>query len=131
MKLSTTTGLYQQSGGTTALRNLNEVLRVLREVGYDTIDLSFCFQNKPDYILRGDDWEAKRTRQYRRKAGNRLLSEPPALYSGRQRRVFPGFSKAWLCGVFRRVHSPRLYRQRSFGSKMGCGASAELSGVQL
>lgn len=59
MKLSTTTGLYQQSGGTTALRNLNEVLRVLREVGYDTIDLSFCFQNKPDYILRGDDWEAK------------------------------------------------------------------------
>lgn len=59
MKLSTTTGLYQQSGGTTALRDLNEVLRVLREVGFGTIDLSFCFQNKPDYILRGDGWEGE------------------------------------------------------------------------
>ena len=59
MKLAPTTGLYQQSGDTKALRDLNEVLRVLREVGYDTIDLSLCFQNKPDYILRGDDWEKK------------------------------------------------------------------------
>ena len=59
MKLSTTTGLCQQSWGTAALRDLNEVLQLLREVGYDTIDLSFCFQSKTDYILRGEDWERK------------------------------------------------------------------------
>ena len=38
MKLSTTTGLCQQSWGTAALRDLNEVLQLLREVGYDTIE---------------------------------------------------------------------------------------------
>ena len=59
LKLSTTTGLYQQSGDTERLRDMNEVLRTLREVGYEEIDLSFCFQNFPEYILRGDDWERK------------------------------------------------------------------------
>ena len=57
MKLSTTTGLYQQRGDTDHLRDMNEVLQVLRSVGYEEIDLSFCFQDKPDYLLRGDDWE--------------------------------------------------------------------------
>lgn len=59
MKLSTTTGLYQKTGNETVLKDLNEVLRVLREVGYEEIDLSFCFHKFPEYILRGDDWEKK------------------------------------------------------------------------
>ena len=59
MELSTTTGIYQLSGNTESLRDMNEVLRVLREIGYNTIDLSFCFHNKPDYLLRDDDWERK------------------------------------------------------------------------
>ena len=59
MKLSTTTGLYQKNGNSAELKDLNEVLRFLREVGYEEIDLSFCFQNRPEYILRGDDWEEK------------------------------------------------------------------------
>lgn len=59
MKLSTTTGLCQKTGNSAELIDLNEVLRVLRAVGYEELDLSFCFQNRPEYILRGDDWEAK------------------------------------------------------------------------
>lgn len=59
MELSTTTGLYEKSGNTEALRDTNEVLRILRDVGYKVIDLGFCAQASPDYILRGDDWERK------------------------------------------------------------------------
>lgn len=59
MKLSATTGLYQESRGTKELRDMNEVLRVLHEVGYKVIDLSFCSQNAESYILRGDDWQKK------------------------------------------------------------------------
>ena len=59
MKLSTTTGLYQQSGNTDRLRDMNEVLETLHEIGYEEFDLSFCFHDMPDYLLRGDDWEQK------------------------------------------------------------------------
>lgn len=59
MKLSTTTGVYQKSGNSGVLRDLNEVLTLLHEVGYEEVDLGFCTHNRPEYILRGDDWEQK------------------------------------------------------------------------
>lgn len=59
MKLSTTTGICQQRRGTDVLLDMNDALELIRAVGYDTVDLSFCFQNKPEYLLRGDDWEKK------------------------------------------------------------------------
>lgn len=59
MKISTTTGVYQQSGGAGRLRDMDHVLEVLRGVGYSTIDLGFCMQDEENYILAGDDWEKK------------------------------------------------------------------------
>lgn len=59
MKLSTTTGLYQQTRGEKLLKDMNEVLRTLKDVGYEAIDMSFCGQEKENYILRGDDWQKK------------------------------------------------------------------------
>ncbi len=59
MKLSTTTGLYEKSGNTTDIRNINDILRILHEVGYDTFDLGFCPHEHPHFVLRGDDWEKK------------------------------------------------------------------------
>jgi len=58
-KLSTTTGLYRENGHCGTLRNPSLVFETLHEVGYRCLDLGFCEQTRPDFILAGSDWEKK------------------------------------------------------------------------
>ena len=58
-KISITTGALQLERGREGLREYNECLRLFAEVGYRNLDLGFCHHTDPDYILAGDDWEAK------------------------------------------------------------------------
>ena len=59
MKISAATGLYQQRGDNRVHRDLNEVITVLHDIGYDTFDLSLASVEQPNFILKGDDWERK------------------------------------------------------------------------
>ena len=59
MKISAATGIYQQRGDSHLHRNLNEVITVLHDIGYDTFDLSLASLEQPEFILKGDDWEKK------------------------------------------------------------------------
>ncbi len=59
MKLSAATGIYQQRGDSPFHRDLNEVITVLHDIGYDTFDLSLSSLEQPDFILKGDDWKKK------------------------------------------------------------------------
>lgn len=59
MKLSILTGIIQVSRDFDGLRDLREVLQVLHDVGYDTVDVGFVEPDHPDFIFRGDDWEKK------------------------------------------------------------------------
>ncbi len=59
MKLSILTGILEVSGDHSGLRDLNEVLQVLHEIGYDTVDLGLTPVASPDYVLRGDGWEKR------------------------------------------------------------------------
>ncbi|MBP3701804.1 MAG: sugar phosphate isomerase/epimerase [Lachnospiraceae bacterium] len=57
MKLSASTVLYQEFRGTDLLRDMNEVLRVMRQVGYEVADINLGSQEKANYMLRGEDWQ--------------------------------------------------------------------------
>lgn len=59
MKVSAATGIYQQRGDSPIHRDLNEVITVLHDIGYDTFDLSLASLEQPEFILKGDDWEKK------------------------------------------------------------------------
>lgn len=59
MKISAATGMYQRRGDSPLHRDLNEVITVLKQVGFDTFDLSFSSVSQPEFILKGDDWEKK------------------------------------------------------------------------
>ena len=59
MILSSATGVYQQRGDSPLHRDLNEVITVLHEVGYNAFDLSLASLEQPEFILKGDDWERK------------------------------------------------------------------------
>ena len=59
MKLSILTGLLEVSRDHTGLHDLNEVLQILHDIGYDTVDLGLTPVASPDYILRGDGWEKR------------------------------------------------------------------------
>lgn len=59
MRISTNTASCMTSKGSTKLLGDIEALKKLREAGFDTVDLSFVFQNNPDFILRAPDWERR------------------------------------------------------------------------
>lgn len=59
MKLSAATGIYQQRGDSPVHRDLNEVITVLHEIGYDTFDLSLASAERPEFILGGEDWKRR------------------------------------------------------------------------
>lgn len=59
MRISAATGMYQRRGDNPVHRELDEVITVLHEVGYDCFDLSFSSLDQPNFILRGDDWQEK------------------------------------------------------------------------
>lgn len=59
MKISAATGLYQQRGDSPVHRDLEEVITVLRDIGFDTFDLALASIDQPNFILGGDDWERK------------------------------------------------------------------------
>ena len=41
------------------LREIPEILKLLKEIGFEALDMSFCMQDRPNYILAGDDWERR------------------------------------------------------------------------
>lgn len=59
MKISTTTGSYQNHGDSRVFRDMEEVLRTLSRIGYDTLDLSLTALDHPELVLNGEDWERK------------------------------------------------------------------------
>ena len=59
MKLSTTVGILLANSDSNCLREIPEILELLREAGFEALDMSFCMQDMPNYILGGDDWERR------------------------------------------------------------------------
>lgn len=57
MKLSILTGILDTGPETEGMRDPEVVLRTFREIGYDTVDLSFTAVTNPDYLLRNDNWK--------------------------------------------------------------------------
>ena len=59
MKVSILTGIVKRSVDFPGLRDMREVVTILHDCGYDTLDIGFTEQTFPDFILRGDDWQQK------------------------------------------------------------------------
>lgn len=59
MKISTNTASCMVARGSKELLSDVEAIKKLRAVGYDTVDISFVYQKKEAFILRGDDWKEK------------------------------------------------------------------------
>lgn len=59
MKISILTGFLELSPSSPGLRDISDILRTVRSVGYDTVDIGFTFEQRPDFILRGDGWEQR------------------------------------------------------------------------
>ena len=59
MKVSILTGIVKRSVDCPGLRDMREVVTILHDCGYDTLDIGFTEQTFPDFILRGDDWQQK------------------------------------------------------------------------
>lgn len=59
MKLSAATKAYERHGRGMPLRDLNEVLLFMRQVGYEAVDLTLETIYRPEFILAGEDWEKK------------------------------------------------------------------------
>ena len=59
MKISILTGILDTSGDLKGLRDPSVTLQVLHDVGYDVVDIGFCTQNNPEFILRHDDWKQR------------------------------------------------------------------------
>lgn len=59
MRLSILTGALDTGLDQKSLRDPKLVLRTLREIGYEAVDLSFTAINEPAYILRGEDWRQR------------------------------------------------------------------------
>ena len=45
--------------GSRQLQPIPQVMRMLREIGFEALDMNFCLQDFPGYSLSGDDWEAR------------------------------------------------------------------------
>lgn len=59
MKISTTTGVLLTNSESERLRDIPEIMKLLKEVGFEALDMSFCMHDRPNYILAGDDWERR------------------------------------------------------------------------
>ncbi len=59
MRISTNTASCMVSRGKSGLIQDAEALALLKNAGFDTVDLSFVFQAYPEFILHGPDWEEK------------------------------------------------------------------------
>ena len=59
MRFSTNTASAMTARGCEGLAGEVEALKKLRAAGFDTVDLSFVFQNRPDFILHAPDWEKR------------------------------------------------------------------------
>lgn len=59
MKVSILTGIAKRSVDFKGLRDMSDIITILHDCGYDTLDIGFTEQVLPDYILRGDDWQQK------------------------------------------------------------------------
>lgn len=59
MKISILTGIFDTSGDMKGLRDPSVILQLLHDVGYDVVDIGFCTQNNPEFILRQDDWKQR------------------------------------------------------------------------
>lgn len=59
MRFSTNTASAMATRGCKGLVGEVEALKKLRAAGFDTLDLSFVFQNQPDFILHDPDWEKR------------------------------------------------------------------------
>lgn len=57
MKLSTTVGIAMLQPDIRQLQPIPRVMRMLKEIGFEALDINFCLQDFPGYILSGDGWE--------------------------------------------------------------------------
>lgn len=59
MKLSTTVAIAMLQSGTSVLQPIPDVMHMLKEVGFEALDMNFCLQDFPGYVLGGGDWEMR------------------------------------------------------------------------
>lgn len=59
MRISTNTASCMTSKWNATLIDDAEAIKKLRAAGFDTVDLSFVFPTRPEFILRAPDWEKR------------------------------------------------------------------------
>lgn len=58
-KISTTVAVAMLEQGTEALKPIDQAVARLAELGFEALDINFCMQDKPGYILATPDWQAQ------------------------------------------------------------------------
>ena len=59
MKLSILTAIVGTAADLPGLRDMKDMLRMLHDAGYDTLDIGLADQASPDFILRQEDWQQR------------------------------------------------------------------------
>lgn len=59
MRIATNTVSCMKSRDSKALLGEEYALRMLHDAGYDTVDISFVFQDHDDFVLRADHWQQR------------------------------------------------------------------------
>ncbi|MBQ4563188.1 MAG: sugar phosphate isomerase/epimerase [Lachnospiraceae bacterium] len=59
MKVSISTKSYESEGGNGRARSIFQVVPVMREIGFESLDLNLKDYDYSTYLLRGEDWKEK------------------------------------------------------------------------
>ncbi len=59
MKVSISTKSYESEGGNGRARSIFQVVPVMREIGFESLDLNLKDYTYSTYLLRGEDWKEK------------------------------------------------------------------------
>ena len=58
-KISTTVGIMMLAAGQKQLRDISEIIPILRDIGFEALDMNFCMLDMPGYVLAGSGWQER------------------------------------------------------------------------